>query len=312
QVISPAMRDPAKSGIGAMAGNDPNVITKAASIFRDLNPQLYRSLEARMELGLAKRGACIMNYEATAPLGYVALGDILQDKFAGKFGRFNPNDAPAKQAERADAIKDYVRRRAQYAVISHEMGHSWGERHNFVSSSDPWNFRPQYWLLRTNAKKHSTVQCADGDDGKNCIGPRWVDPVTQNESKNLIHMWAQSSTMEYPGEPSQDLMALGRYDFGAARLFYGDTAAVYDENGVRAGDLGMGDYAENHQDEFGGLLGYEFGGFQNPFHYSQLDEKANLIKSCNAVKDVNAFKPATWKDEKDGAWHAMMDGHIVT
>jgi hypothetical protein len=192
------------------------------------------------------------------------------------------------------------------------MGHSWGERHNFVSSTDAWNFRPQYWLLRTNAKKASQTQCQDGTDGTNCVGPRWVDPVTQNESKNLIHMWAQSSTMEYPGEPSQDLMALGRYDLGAARSFYGDTAAVYDESSFRAGDGGAGSFAENHQDDFGGLIGYTYGGFQNPFHYSQLDGQVNLIKSCAAAKNVNSFRPDTWNEAKDGKWHAMFDGHIVT
>ena len=29
------------------------------------------------------------------------------------------------------------------------MGHSVGMRHNFVSSSDAFNYRPQYWQLRT-------------------------------------------------------------------------------------------------------------------------------------------------------------------
>ncbi len=314
EMVTPAMQQMGASAYGVVPTDSAN-ITHAASIFQGMNRQLQRSLEQRWELGLAKRGSCIMQFEATAPLGYVALGNVLQNKF----GNFNANDTPAAQAIRADKMKDYVRRRAQYAVISHEMGHSWGERHNFVSSSDPWNFRPQYWLLRTNAKKAQTGAVNKSCDSKanasidpaNCVGPRWADAVTKNESDNLIHMWAQSSTMEYPGEPSQDLMALGRYDFGAARMFYGETAAVYDDASMRKGVDG-GDFAENHQDEFGGLLGYQWGGFNNAFHYSELDQRAGLIKSCSKVSNVNDFQPKTWNADKDGKWHPMFDGHIVT
>ncbi|NJS15701.1 MAG: hypothetical protein HC788_15295 [Sphingopyxis sp.] len=127
----------------------------ATSILQGLNPQLRRHFEQTRELSLAARGACIVPFEATAPIAYIALGDILQEKF----GRFNPQDPPNVQNERADKMKKYLAERAQYAVIAHEMGHSFALRHNFVSSSDPWNFRPQYWQLRTNDKKISSTAC---------------------------------------------------------------------------------------------------------------------------------------------------------
>jgi hypothetical protein len=306
-VSTPAMQQLAQSSFGQVA-LDPAFKTQATSIFQGLSPQMRRAFEQRQELSLAARGACIMQYEATAPLGYVALGDILQEKF----GKFNPQDPANVQAERADRMKDYLRRRAQYAVIAHEMGHSIALRHNFVSSSDAWNFRPQYWQLRTDNKKLSSTACkADGSsDGKSCVGPRWLDPVTQNESKNMLGMWAQSSTMEYPGEPSQDLLGLGAYDFGAARMFYADSATVYTDKRFKNTDT-PGTIAEGHQNEFGGLLGYRFGDFSSPIHYSGLDGAVNLIEKCSPV-DVNNFKPANWDEKKDGEWSPVIDGHIVS
>ena len=310
-VATPAMQQLASAGFGSVA-LDPATKVQATSIFQGLNPQMRRAFEQRKEANLAARGTCIMEFQATAPLGYVALGEILQDKF----GKFNAKDAPSAQSERADKMKDYLRRRVHYAVVAHEMGHSIALRHNFVSSSDAWNFRPQYWLLRTNAKKLSTAAtqpCKDdgSSDGASCVGPRWLDPVTQNEHKNLLEMWAHSSTMEYPGEPTQDMLALGAYDFGAARMFYGQVATVYADSRFKAlADAGSA--AEAHQDEFGGLLGYRYGtDFSSPVHYSQLDKTYKLIEACNAV-DAQSFKPLNWNEAKDGAWNNVVDGHIVT
>ena len=131
----------------------------------------------RAAQGSEPRGSRRLHHElraATAPLGYVALGDILQEKF----GKFNPSEPAAVQAERADKMKDYLRRRAHYAVIAHEMGHSIALRHNFVSSSDAWNFRPQYWQLRTNAKKLSSTACKDDgtSDGEDVRRPALARP----------------------------------------------------------------------------------------------------------------------------------------
>ncbi len=314
-IVTPAMQQLARSALGDVAvqgsinGSDPNAAAfKAASALQGLNPTLRRNLYQKLELGLAARDSCIMHYEATAPLGYVALGDILQEKF----GKFNPAEPVDEQVKRADRMKDWIRRRAQYAVIAHEMGHSIGLRHNFVSSSDAWNFRWQYWALRTNAKK-VTTECDEqsAGDGKNCVGPRWLDKVTPNESKNMIQMWAQSSTMEYPGEPSQDLLGLGRYDFGAARMFYADSATVYTDSKFNVKQV-AGSFARDHQNEFGGLLGYRYGDFSAPIHYSHLDKEIGLITKCDTVSDPQAFKPATWNDERDGAWNPIVDGHLVT
>lgn len=318
QLVTPAMQELAKSAIGDVskwnAGGssslDPaKLMTQASSILQGMNPKLRSSLQQRMENALAQRGGCIMNFEALAPLGYAALSDELQ----GKFGKFNPQEDPVAQTERADRMKDYIRRRAQYAVIAHEMGHSFGLRHNFVSSSDAWNFRPQYWALRTNAKAVQ-ADCPDdasaAADGTSCVGPRWLDKVTPNENKNLIHMWAQSTTMEYPGEPSQDLLGLGVYDFGAARMFYGQAATVYKDSRFQASKA-AGRMAQGHQNDFGGLLGYRYGSFSSPTHYSHLDKEVSLIEKCSTVNPED-FRPVNWDESKDGKWSPLIDGHIVT
>lgn len=308
EAVTPAMQQLAQAGYGQMA-LDSNTKSQVTSIFQGLNPQIRRDLEQRLNMGLAARGACIAPFEATAPLGYVALGDVLQ----AKFGKFNPNDPPAVQAERADKMKDYIRRMSQHSVIAHEMGHSFGLRHNFVSSSDAWNFRPQYWALRTNAKQAEKACDPNGtQDGRTCTGPRWLDPMTPNESKNIIHMFAQSSIMEYPGEPTQDMgLGLGAYDFHAARMFYGDVATVYADKRFQSNSQAGGACAMGHQDDFGGLLGYRFCDFSNPTHYSQLDASFNLIEKCDTV-DAQSYKPSNWDDAKNGEWSPLLDGHLVT
>jgi hypothetical protein len=314
-LVTPAMQELGRSALGQLGGaglqaaDTQNVMFKASSPLQGLNPQLISSLENRLENALAARGACVMNYEALAPLGYAALAEELQ----AKFGRFNQSDDQLTQLERANKMKSWLARRVHYSVIAHEMGHSFALRHNFVSSSDSWNYRPQYWALRTNAKT-VTAECPnDGSaasDGTKCVGPRWLDKVTPNEQKNLIGMWAQSSTMEYVGEPTQDLLGIGVYDFGAARMFYGDAATVYRDARFQRGNV-AGDVAQDHQNDFGGLLGFRYGSFANPIHYSHLDDRVNLIERCEAVQP-DAFRPVAWDEAKDGKWSALVDGHIVT
>src|SRR5262249_36222776 len=139
---------------------------------------------------------------------------------------------------------NYIRRRYHYAVIIHEMGHSVGLRHNFVSSYASLHFRPQYWQLRTKNGAVNTACTGDpakDGDGSNCLGPRYFDPVSPEEQQNLIWMFMQSDVMDYPGDVSQDLIGLGAFNFAAARMFYGDSVSVYQDADLQAGtELGIG------------------------------------------------------------------------
>ncbi len=289
-------------------------ILDVASPLRGANPALMRDLYNRHELALAERGACILHHpaEALAPISLAGLAGVLEQKF----GRFNPEDSKTVQQERAERMRRFVSHRAQYQVIVHEMGHSIGMRHNFISSSDAWGFRPQYWQLRTRDGAE-TARCTDlATDGSTCVGPRYFDPVTADEQENLIWMFMQSSVMDYPGEITQDLVGLSVYDFASARMFYGDAVAVHADTDYNS-DQPKGKSMLAKMDNFGGIMGIQPARY-NPrydtmddFHYSQLQNEYGLISDCTPVADPELYKPARWNEERDGAWHPVLDGLIV-
>jgi len=312
-------------------------VWKSASMLRSLNPQIQRDLRQAKENALAARGACILQApENVAPNSLTGMIDVLERKFENvtwthpergveAFGKFNSEDKndpwyKNKQSARAEAIRKFLAQRAQYAVMIHEMGHSIGERHNFVSSSNAWGYRPQYWQLRT---KNGTVTapCNDVDaTGEGCIGPRYFDPVTNEERDNLIWMFMSSSVMDYAGENSQDLIGLGAFDFHAARFFYGDTMTVHTDPTYKTSTPGSrGRSLLAITDSFGGIVGYQhLNTAGDQIHYSQLNRVYDLIKrdtcaSVGATEDeVRAkFKPSYWNDAVHGVWDPVMDGHIV-
>jgi hypothetical protein len=286
-------------------------VLEMSSLLRGGNPTFRRELEHFKELALANRGACIL-YESEVPVSMVGLADLLQKKF----GAFNKDDDHEVQLLRAEKMRNYLAHRAHTAVIVHEMGHSVGERHNFVSSSDAYNYRPQYWQLRT---KNGTVteQCTDlSSDGENCVGPRYFDPITKSEKDNLLWMWMHSSVMDYAGENTQDLLGLGAYDFAAARAFYGNSYAVFSDPSYAMGtDRSRGMIGK--MDNFGGILGFQWD-IQKPnneqikLHYSQLNNFYDLIQQCENIADPYVFKPTNWDDATNGPWEPTLDGLLVT
>ncbi len=282
-----------------------------ASPLRGANPSLQRDLYNKRELMLAERGACVMN-EAPAPLGIANLAAALEEKF----GRFDKNNSKGDQLARGERMRQYVAQRAHYAVVTHEMGHSIGLRHNFVSSADPLNYRPQYWQLRTD-NGTNTRQCTTLDPTGSCVGPRYFDVINENEKSQLLPMFMQSSTMDYAGETTQDLLGLGAYDFAAARMFYGDVVAISDSSDITA-NTAKGAGLLDKLDNFGGILGLKYGignratapTDTNPIHYTELQRYYRLVTSCREV-DPLTFKPSTWNEEKMGKWHPLLDGLIV-
>jgi hypothetical protein len=293
------------TGIAGLPLSDS--ILDAASPLRGGNPSMQRDLYNLKQAALAERGACILHSpEAAAPISVTGLASVLQEKF----GAFNPEDPPSVQQERAERMRRYLAHRLHYSVIVHEMGHSIGMRHNFVSSSDAFMYRPQYWQLRTK-NGQVTRECSELDPtGEDCVGPRYFDPVTPEESENLIWMWQHSSVMEYPGEITQDMLGLGVFDFAAARMFYGGTVAVYTDPDFAAG-TSKGRAMQDKMDNFGGILGIQHGLDGQSFNYSQLQKNYGLIRDCRTVQNVGDFKTALWNQERDGNWSPLLDGLMV-
>ena len=147
------------------------------------------------------------------------------------------------------------------SVIAHEMGHSMGLRHNFTGTWDSLNYHTEYWQLRTrNGQEHA---CPDATtphtDGTDCVGPRWVDPVTDAETNGLIWKWASTTVMDYPGDQTQDMNDIGSYDKAAMRFGYANVVDVEKsmkytqlQDGTAAGS-GI-DYIQA-LDGFGGIWG---------------------------------------------------------
>ena len=274
------------------------------SPLRGGNPTLRREIERLKQNALAEQGRCIM-YEHDTPQSLTGLADILEYKF----GKFNSEDAPDVQEERAERMRRYIARRAHMSVIAHEMGHSIGLRHNFVSSSDAWGFRPQYWQLRT---KNGTVSKACTDlsaTGEDCVGPRYFDPLTDGEKSNLLHMFMHSSIMEYAGESTQDFLGLGVYDFAVTRMFYGDAVAVHADDSYKIGTP-RAQAMLGKMDNFGGILGIQPTMDGEDIHYSLMQKEYQLIRNCVTV-NPDDYKPARWDVDADGIWDPILDGGIV-
>lgn len=299
-----------------LAGVSPAAYTDGmratVSQLQGQNAALGRQLESLRESALEARGSCRVDGDslALAPYAVAAVAEEMQ----AKFGKFDAKQDKGAQLARALRMRGFIEQRLQYAVIGHEMGHSMGLRHNFVSSSDAFSYRPQYWQLRTRngAVKEACTDLAA--DGATCVGPRYFDPVTKEEARNLQPMFMHSSIMDYPGEFSQDLVGLGAYDFAAVRMFYGDAVGVYKDKSTYNDGSPAGQIALQKLNDFGGLVGWQYAtepGGQGVVHYSQLQNQASLISKCHAV-DVEAFRPANWDEQKLGTWSPLLDGLIVS
>ncbi|MBW2526986.1 MAG: hypothetical protein JRI23_22585, partial [Deltaproteobacteria bacterium] len=239
------------------------------------------------------------------------------------YGTFSPDDKPAAQVLRGERMRVYMAQRVHHAVTVHEMGHSIGQRHNFVSSGDAWGYRPQYWQLRTkNGRIKQRCGCplyASLDDrtceeidatGEECVGPRYFDPVTENEANNMIWAWQQESVMDYAGEHVQDMLGLAVWDYACATLYYGDSVAVFDDPSYKIGQPRASGMLSK-MDNFGGILGLQPSYAGEDIHYSSLNEAYELIKDCQPV-DPTMYRPAAWNPAKDGIWHPVLDGLIVS
>jgi hypothetical protein len=313
-----------------LAGLDPRQQpnddqTNRASPLRGNFVQFLADFEQQRQVRLAARGSCSEGAPEPNSMGDWAA--IMSKKFPltdDDPGTPGVQASASAVAERNAKWHDFVRRRLTFGLILHELGHSMGLRHQFTSSFDALNFRPQYWQLRTQNGAQNRTCTADTTDGTTCTGPRWYDPITQAERDGLIWRWQQTSVMDYAGDLTQDTLGLGAYDRAAVRMEYADVADVWDEPGTVSCRPGGTDPLANgatdpsctpkgtalHSllDGFGGLTGPLYNDGRQYFHYSQLHKQMNLIRDC---QPADTSPPANWDEAKDGVYSPEFDGEIV-
>jgi hypothetical protein len=232
--------------------------------------------------GRAKRHAC----RRDGPESDHLLG--LAHKAQRLFGSVDPKDA-ARVKDHRDKIYQWAREQYAIGVFSHEFGHSMGLRHNFAGTFDSLNYDNHYWQLRTRGGSVTKV-CASGTiDGSQCIGPRYSDPLTQEEIDGGIGGFATSSVMDYPGDQSLDMFLIGKYDRAALRFGYGNTVDVWAAPGLSVSGGGDGKRKAYELVAFGdapGLFGVKAfaqpeGGDPKYLHYSQYAAEFGLIEQCH-------------------------------
>ncbi|MBV9949136.1 MAG: zinc-dependent metalloprotease, partial [Myxococcales bacterium] len=203
---------------------DPTTLNLASPL-RGLNPSLQKWGSGILNSALTMKNMCVLS-EQPEPDSLVALAR--QAKQLYPLPDPNDPDYATKLHAHDDQLHQWIREQFHTSVIAHEMGHSMGLRHNFTGSFDALNYHTEYWQLRTRNK----VEKACGDptvphtNGTDCVGPRWIDPVTDQEANGFIWKWASTTVMDYPGDQTQDMNDIGLYDKAAMRFGYADLVDV--------------------------------------------------------------------------------------
>ncbi|MBI5488676.1 MAG: hypothetical protein HY905_15185 [Deltaproteobacteria bacterium] len=277
------------------AGYDPTgpiseAAIERASPFGRMSPAYRRAQERDGRQARARRHSCRL--EETEPDNLLGLAQVAERLFPAP----DPGDAEAVGAHRRQ-VWQWAREQYVMGVFAHELGHSMGLRHNFAASFDSLNYAPQYWQLRTHDGE-VVDDCPDGTtDGTDCVGPRWRDPLDDDELEQSIGRYATSSVMDYPGDANHDQLLQGSFDKAAVRFGYGGTVDVWDDPGVSVTGSGAGRaeaYLLTAFTTSPGLFGvywfppvrvedpYEF------IHYSRYQERFRLIRDCRPSDEEDA------------------------
>jgi hypothetical protein len=278
----------------------PSAIQQASPL-QGANPGLNAWITNLRDTTMGQNGSCIV--EQPEPDSLVGLARQAARLYPLPADTSSPNYG-AELYARDQKLHQWIREQFHIAVIAHEMGHSMGLRHNFTGSIDALNYHSEYWQLRSqNNTEHYCGFAGRGFDndpldaqtphtnGADCIGPRWVDPVTDTETNGLVWKWGSSTVMDYPGDQTQDMNDIGFYDKAAMRFGYSDVVDVdtdtkldpsVGETSTSAGHAAdKGSAYLSVLDGFGGIGGQTVGGY----HYSTYNDNFHVLGTCGKQTD---------------------------
>ena len=113
---------------------------------------------------------------------------------------------------REEVVKT-IREQVFIGVTAHELGHTFGLRHNFEGSADALNFFPQYWGV--------------GADG---LRPQNQDLLGLQGDTPRQSELMYSTVMDYHQRFNSDWNGIGLYDRAAIKLGYAESVEVFDES----------------------------------------------------------------------------------
>ena len=159
-----------------------------------------------------------------------------------------------------DAVVNFIRKQVFIGVTAHELGHTFGLRHNFEGSADAMNFFPQYWGV--------------GAEG---LTADQQHLLAKSDRPSEIQY---SSIMDYHQRFNGDWAGIGLYDKAAIKLGYAEHVEVFDES---EGDFVGRDW-----------LGQTF--LLDPTDYPKLVGGPNADKQIDTLFDA-AYEAASLGDE---------------
>ncbi len=173
---------------------------------------------------------------------FAAQREQIRQQFARKRNMFLPEMADDSLLGLAFDLKDEnlsademyaTLREAVYRnVLSHELGHTLGLKHNFSGSEDAINYHDDYWKIRETASAGPVMPRVhpDVNDGNYTIG--------EEEVHAGIYDYAYSSVMDYAGRHTLHDSGPGKYDRAALLFGYVGKVEVFaDQGGIANADF---------------------------------------------------------------------------
>lgn len=272
---------------GQISMDDDSMLSRVSPL-RGQNPQMRRWLENLKNQRAHEHASCTV--EAPLPDATGIIGLARQAKSLYPLPAADDADFAGKKIKRDRDMFQWIREQFHISVILHEMGHSMGLRHNFVGNFDALNFHTQYWQLRTRNGKEKACEAEGGGiggarsfkphtNGEDCVGGRWFDPITETEQNGILPRWGSSTVMDYPGDYSQDMNGLGKYDKAWMRFMYADVV-----------DVDVDSNTGKKQSYYPFMSDRNSGGVLGPFlmpSYWKLNDMFNLVGECPEGGDAS-------------------------